>query len=261
MTYRARSIVIAAFLVVMASMLVTLYVTNYKRSVEHSQEHVGVYVAAKEIPAGTTGEDIASKGYLSTQQVLKQSVVPGAITDPKKQLAGLVAAQEVYPGEQITVNSFSSVALHGLRGFLRGTLRAVQIAGDPNQVLAGTLQTGDHVDLVANIKLGQAQGLYVDRIVLRNLKVLRAPTAAETTSKLSGPNGATVPVMLAVTDTQVQKLFAAVKNEDWTLELRPVVKAADSSEVVQTKRTLIEDGLRPNELRVAHEQANHGGAR
>lgn len=252
MTYRARSIVIAAFLVVMASMLVTLYITNYKRSVERSQQHVGVYVAAKDIPAGTSGDDVASKGYLRTEQVLRQSVVPGSISNPK-QLAALVTAQEIFPGEQISVSSFSTVAQHGLRGFLRGNVRAVQIAGDPNQTLAGTLQTGDHVDLVANIKIDPQNDVYVDRIVLRNLKVLRAPEAAGMASaKLSGPANATEPVMLAVTDTQVQKLLFTIKNEDWLLELRPVVKATDSPESVETKRTLVSDGLGATQLNVVY---------
>lgn len=252
MTYRARSIVIAAVLVVMATMLMTLYLTNYKRSVERSQQHVGVYVAAKDIPAGTSGQDIVDKGYLQTQQVLRQSVVPGAVSDPQKQLATLVAGQEIFAGEQISVNSFSTVAERGLRGFLRGNVRAVQIAGNPNQVLDGTLQTGDHVDLVANIKVDPQNDVFVDRIVLRNLRVLHAPSATDaTTSKLSGPDGATVPVMLAVTDTQVQKLLYTVDNEDWTLALRPVVKATDSSEVVETLHTLVSDGLGFKELQVA----------
>ena len=62
MTYRARSIVIAAVLVVMATTLMTLYLTNYKRSVERSQTNVGVYVATHDIPEGTSAADIVSKG-------------------------------------------------------------------------------------------------------------------------------------------------------------------------------------------------------
>jgi len=255
MTYRARSIVIAAVLVVMASMLITLYLTNYKRSVEHSQQHVGVYVAAKDIPAGTSGDDIVSGGYIRTEQVLRKSVVPGSISSPK-QITSLVTAQEIFTGEQVSVSSFSSVAQHGIRGFLRGNVRAVQVAGNPNQTLAGTLQTGDHVDLVANIKIDPQNDVFVDRIVLRDLKVLRAPPAAVSASKLSGPNDTSEPVMLAVTDTQVQALLYTVQNEDWMLALRPVVKSADSPETVVTHRTLIKDGLGPAQLRVA----TQGGA-
>ena len=95
----------------------------------------------------------------------------------------------------------------------------------------------------------------VDRIVLRNLKVLQASTVTDAAKVGSSPGG-TMPVMLAVTDTQVQKLFATVQNEGWTLELRPVLKAADSPESVETKTTLIMDGLGASQRRVAV-----GGAR
>jgi len=138
--------------------------------------------------------------------------------------------------------------VQGIRGVLRGPLRAVQIPGDANQTLAGTLRVGDHVDVVSNIKVGDAR--FVDRVVLRNLRVLKAPAEADQASRLSSPTGGTS-VMLAVTDTQVQKLWAAVKNTDWTLQLRPVVKASDSPESVETKKTLTEDGLGPNQLRIA----------
>jgi hypothetical protein len=59
------------------------------------------------------------------------------------------------------------------------------------------------------------------------------------------------PVLLAVTDTQVQKLFYVVKNDDWTLELRPIIKVSDSPETVETQNTIVNDGLGPNQLRIA----------
>jgi Flp pilus assembly protein CpaB len=255
MTYSARNLVVAMALALAAALLVGLYVSNYKTSVEHSQQHVTVYVAAKQIPAGMSGAEAVSKGYLKSSQVLRQSVVPGAISSPD-QVKTLVASQDVFPGDQVSLSRFSNVAEHGLRGFLRGNMRAVQIAGDANQTLAGVLQTGDRVDLVSNIKLTDQPPKFVDRIVLRNLKVLKTPGTATQAANLSSNGSGNLPVMLAVSDTQVQKLFYTVKNNDWTLELRPVVKASDSAESVETKRTIIEDGLNPNAKRIAY-----GGAR
>ena len=154
MTYRARSLFAAIGLAVLAALFVGFYITNYKKSVEHSQQHVTVFVAARDIPQGMSGADVAAKGYLKQEQVLRQSVVPGAISS-SKQINTLVAAQPTYSGEQISLNRFSDAAVQGIRGVLRGTLRAVQIAGDGQQVLAGTLQVGDHVDIVANVKVGR----------------------------------------------------------------------------------------------------------
>jgi Flp pilus assembly protein CpaB len=256
MTYRARSIVAAIGLAVIAALFVGFYVTNYKRSVQHSQQHVSVFVAARNIPDGTPGSDVVGKGFLRQEQVLRQSVVPGAIANPGE-IKQLVASQTTYAGEQVSMSRFSTASVQGIRGLLRGPLRAVQIAGDANQTLAGTLQTGDHIDLVANIKLKQVNGVdfWVDRIVLRNIRVLKAPQAADAASRVSASANSSA-VMLLVSDTQVQKLFATVKNEDWTFQLRPVVKATDSTEWVDTPITLVSDGLDKRQYKTAL-----GGAR
>jgi pilus assembly protein CpaB len=251
MTYRARNIVAAIGLAVLAALFVGFYVTNYKKTVEHSQQHVTVFVASRDIPEGTSGADAASKGFLKQEQVLRQSVVPGAISS-SKQIERLVAAQTTYAGEQISLTRFSDAAVQGIRGVLRGPMRAVQIAGDANQTLAGTLRVGDRVDIVANVKVGSdTSQRSISRIVLRNLRVLKAPTASDTSAHLSAPVNGASPVLLAVTDTQVQKLFYVVKNDDWTLELRPIIKVSDSPETVETQNTIVNDGLGPNQLRIA----------
>jgi Flp pilus assembly protein CpaB len=251
MTYRARNLFAAIGLAVLAALLVGFYVTNYKRSVQHSQQHVSVWVAARDIPEGTSGADVISGGYLRQEQVLRQSVVPGAISSDT-QIERLVAAQPTYAGEQVSLTRFSDVAVQGIRGVLRGPLRAVQVSGDNDQTLAGTLRTGDHIDIVANVKVGDASTSHsVSRIVLRNLRVLRAAGDVSSGVHLSSPSQGGAAVLLAVTDTQVQKLFSVIKNDDWTFELRPVVKATDSPETVETQNTIVDDGLSSRQLRIA----------
>ena len=51
-------------------------------------------------------------------------------------------------------------------------------------------------------------------------------------------------MILAVSDNQAQKLFFVVKNGDWSLELRPVLHAADSPSGVETVESVLGDGLR-----------------
>src|SRR5581483_11291437 len=177
MTYRARSFLAAIGLAVVAALLVGFYVSSVRHHVQSQNQHVPVYVAARDIPEGTSGADVVGKGYLRQEDVLRQSVVPGAISSPE-QIQKLVAAQATYAGEQVSLARFSNESVEGIRGVLRGPLRAVQIAGDPNQTLAGTLRVGDHVDVVANVKVGSAESSRaIDRIVLRNLRVLKAPEA------------------------------------------------------------------------------------
>lgn len=239
MTYRIRNIFIAVGLALVALLLTLFYVTNYKRSVQHSTSGTSVYVAAHDLPAGTAGADIVKQSDLKVETVQQRDVVPGAISNPS-QISGLVLAAPVYAGEQVTLRRFSDAATQGIRGQLKGTLRAVQVAGDPNQLLAGTLQTGDHVDLVANLRLQSNTTATATRIVLRNLTVISAP-GDSTLSKVSSSSTSSS-VILAVTDTQVQRLFFVLKNADWTLELRPVVDSVDSPERIETLNSVLQGG-------------------
>jgi Flp pilus assembly protein CpaB len=237
MTYRIRNILIAVGLALVAMMLTLFYVTNYKRSVQKGASSVQVYVAARDIPSGTSGADIVKGHQLKVETVQRKDVVPGAISNPD-QIATLVAGAPIYTGEQMTVRRFNDAAAEGIRSQLKGTMRAVQVAGDPNQLLAGTLQAGDHVDLVANLRLStQSASSTATRIVLRDLTVLTSPSDQ---SKLSQSTTGSSSVILAVSDTQVQRLFFVLRNADWTLELRPVVNAADSGERLDTLNTVLE---------------------
>jgi Flp pilus assembly protein CpaB len=239
MTYRIRNVAIAIGLALVAMLLTLFYVINYRRSVEHSQATVQVYVAARNLPAGMAGNAIATGGALKVTSVPRHSVVPGAISDPN-QVASLVLSQPIYAGEQVTLRRFSDLHTEGIVGQIKGNMRAIQIPGDANQLLAGTLKAGDHVDLVANLSVDSAAGSHVVRIVLRDLSVLQP---AGGISGLPSSNGqSSSSLILAVRDTQVQRLYWVMKNADWTFELRPAIDASDSAERLDTLQTVLTSG-------------------
>jgi len=242
MTYRVRNLVIAVGLALVAVLLTLLYVTNYKRSVQRESADVRVYVAGRDIPAGTTGANVVGGHYLRTENVQRRDVVPGAVSSPG-QIESLVLTDPLYAGEQVTMRRFSNVAAQGIAGALKGTERAVQVAGDPNQLLAGTLQAGDHVDLVANIHATGAMQSDATRIVLRNLTVLSPPSTSVSARVSSTSDNGSTSAILQVTDTQVQRLFYVMKNADWTLELRPALGATDSRERVETADSILTAGI------------------
>ena len=256
MTYQLRNVVIAVVLGLLAAVLTTVYVTNYRKNVQHGQQDVGVLVAATNIPAGTSGAAIVSGHMLVRKTIPRTALVPGAISSPD-QISRLVSTQEVMVGEQVTKSRFGGANELGVRAQLKGTMRAIQVSANPNQVLAGTLRAGDHVDLVGNMKVDSATGSqskHYDRVVLRDLLVLRAPTLPSAKSAdLSSTQKYNV--MLAVTDSQASKLYFVVKNADpnsspdggWALQLRPVTNAADSPENVESIETVLLDGLSPAE--------------
>ena len=146
MTYRLRNIVLAVALAVVAALLVTFYVASYKRSVQQSEKNVTVYVAVKKIPAGTSGAEAIEGAMLQPVEIARRNVVAGAVSEPG-QIEDLVATETTYLDEQVTVNRFRPLTESGIKAKLKGNVRAVQVAGDLNQLLVGTLKKGDRVPL------------------------------------------------------------------------------------------------------------------
>ena len=243
MNYRAKNIGIAVALAALAAILTSAYVVNYKRHVQNGEGKVTVLVAARDIPAGTSGADVVDQKMLKEQTVPRKSVVAGAISSPS-QLAQYVATQDVFEGEQVSTRRFSPPTEQGIRAQIKGTQRAYQLPGDANQLLAGTLQAGDHVDVVGTWEV--TPNVFVSRVILRNLLVLRAPAGTET-AKVTTPGSGGESVQLRVTDVQSNKLIWIQKNgvhdgEAYYLLLRAPTKALDSRNVLQDAHTLQYDG-------------------
>lgn len=260
MNYRVRTVVIAAALALVAALLTGVYVTNVRKSVEEGEEGVVVYVAARDIAAGTSGSEAAASGLLKMVEIDRKSVAPGAISAPSE-LEGMVAVDPVYTGEQVSTRRFRAAQGSGLRAELSGNLRALQVPGSQHQLLAGILRSGDRIDVVASIAFrvrelaggsesaagGEVERM-ASRVVLRDILVLRGPRSGSGVAEKVA-TGDELSVVLAVTDTQAQKLFFVMRNGDWLLQLRPVQDPADSPESVETVETVIGDGLKLNQLR------------
>ena len=240
MTYRARNIVIAVALAALAGALTLVYVVNYKRHVQHGESKVNVLVAARDIPAGTTGSEVVEQHMYRTEPVPKRTLVPGWL-GRSDQLNDLVSTQVVYAGQQITVRSFAPPREQGVRNLIRATERAIELNGDAHQTLAGTLKNGDHVDVVGNWTLPDGSSHHVTRVVMRNILVLKAAEGVAASAKLSGQEDQSA-IQLRVTDAQATKLQYLFHNGDWWLTLRPSAKSADSANTFEEDRTMLSDG-------------------
>jgi Flp pilus assembly protein CpaB len=244
MNYRAKNIGIAVALAALAAILTSAYVVNYKRHVQNGEGKVTVLVAARDIPAGTSGADVVDQKMLKEQTVPRKAVVAGAISSPD-QLAQYVAAQDVFEGEQVSTRRFTPPTEQGIRSQIKGTQRAYQLPGDVNQLLAGTIQAGDHVDVVGTWEIkGEDK---VSRVILRNLLVLRAPTGTSAAATVTSAGSGSESVQLRVTDVQANKLIWIQKNgvqngEAYYLALRPPTNSLDSTNVFQESHTMLLDG-------------------
>ena len=248
MNYRVKNIGIAIGLAALAAILTSVYVVNYKRHVQRGEEKVTVLVAARDIPAGTSGADIIDQKMLKDQTVPRKAIVAGAISTPD-QLSQYVATQDVYEGEQVSTRRFAPPSEQGIRAQIKGTQRAYQLPGTVDQLLAGTIQNGDHVDVVGTWQVDAGaggNGPVVSRVLIRDVLVLRAPEGTASTKVTShGQGGETV--QLRVTDAQAQKLLWIQENgegngEGYHLTLRPPNSALDSANTVQDSRTMQSDG-------------------
>ena len=270
MTYRVRNIAIAVALAALAAILTVVYVRNYTSNAEQAQATITVYTATKDAAAGTLGSDLI--GSLQAEKVVREASAPDAITGPR-QIEKLVVGEPIYAGEQVTMRHFTTVEEQGVRLEITGTERAYQLPGDENQLLAGTLEPGDRVDVVASIKYkllnlrpsgrtsaasGSEEGNSVaenetfvaSRIVLRDLRVLEVADTSGDSSAIRETANSALSVVLAVTDAQASELFFVQKNADWSLQLRPSDDPADSPESVETVGTVLVDGLKASQLRL-----------
>jgi len=253
MNYRVKNIGIAVALAALAAILTSVYVVNYKRHVQNGEDKVPVFVAAKDIPAGTSGAEVVDQHMLKKVTVPKKAVVAGAISSPE-QLSQYIATQDVYEGEQVTTRRFAPPKEQGIRAQIKGTQRAYQLEGNQHQLLAGTLKAGDHVDVIGSwcastSSAGDSSSCNaVARDVVRNLLVLTPPAAPA-----AGGNAAlaasqdTAYVQLRATDFQTSKLLWLQKNSvdqgnGWHLALRPPNGSLDSQNVVNDAHTLLFDG-------------------
>lgn len=238
---RLRNLALPVALAAIAAVLIGLYVVSYRKSVTHGAGLVSVLVAARDIPAGTDGSTIAAGGYLKAQTVPRRALVPGSITSAQP-LTSRVAAGEIYKGQQVTLRQFAPITQGGIFAKFSGNQRVVVVPGDPNQLLAGTLADGDHVDVVVTAKyhLGQI-GRAASRVALRNLLVLKAPEGAAKAAAVGGV--ATTSAQVVMTDRQSQTMGWAMKQGTWFFALRPTNKPSNSSPTVETLFSILGRGL------------------
>jgi Flp pilus assembly protein CpaB len=250
-SYRVRNLGVAAGLALAAVVLVAAYLTNYKRHVQSGEQYASVFVASKPIPAGTSAADLVNSHLIHKTTVLQRTLVPGFVDDPAK-LSNLFVTRPIFTNEQLTLDSFGHANARGIQGQLAGTDRAIQVSGSAEQLLAGTIRTGDHVDVVASWGIGPNSDTAVSRTILRDVLVVRAPEFGTKASISAGGNGSSGPysAILKLSDTGTRQLYWMMINGKWSLTLRSPVQASNGKDDYDNSAKLLEPAL-PLALRQA----------
>jgi pilus assembly protein CpaB len=230
LTSRFGAAGVAVVLALAAAVLVVVYMQNHDSSLKSSSGDVTVLVATRTIPEFTPANQVVDGKMFREDKVSADAVADGAITDPDA-LKGLVARNDVYPGEQLTTNQFQRSDTTSIAVKLQPDQRAIAFPVDPASGLIGQLQSGDHVDVVATfdvlpvgpkgLPLTGAQAIPLTRTIVSDALVLTAPQASSTTSGGHGDSAHGPSLTLAIDTDQVNSImFAQQKGSIW-FALRP----------------------------------------
>ncbi len=232
LTTNLKNILIAAVLAIAAVALTLIYVSNSKsnQSATSPAAYRTVLVAARDIPVGTTGTQLAHAGWLTTRRIPSDAVASGTVPN-RTALATLVAIQPTYHGEQIVAQRFGTSQQEGLVSTIHGPLRIFQLPGDSNQLLAGIVRQGNRVDVVGSVARPEGSPTHYGVIAVRDVLVVKAPSSSSSN---------TTSIDLQLTSAQAQKLFWMEKNADWSLLLRPSVHPSNADSAPVTSNTIVE---------------------
>jgi pilus assembly protein CpaB len=175
-----------------------------------------VYVASADVPARA----LLTSALVSEAKRPVSEVDPDAITD-RKEIAGKYSLITMPAGSVVTRSKIGAAGAGALPARLPIGMRAVSISIDRVKGVAGLIQPGDRVDVIA---VPPRVGSEVPRAsaILRGALVLAMGNAVETTSATPSPDNQTLTtVTLALTPRQVDLLASADINTTLRLALRP----------------------------------------
>jgi Flp pilus assembly protein CpaB len=235
------TIFVAAAAALLAGILILIYLSSYRSSVKAEGAPVRVLIAQQNIPRGTSGTVIASKGLFKTTTLRESQLLEGAFSDPTN-LNGKVATQEIYKGAQLTAGAFSAGG-KTLAAGLTGRERLLSVPLDAAHGLIGDIESGNHVDVYAgfNVVPLNADGTPVSggqsRPVLR--RIMSDIPVVGIGAKNGSLGSTTTNVVLRLTDVEAAKLAFASDNGKVWLALRPGASAETSELGIVSLETML----------------------
>jgi pilus assembly protein CpaB len=150
MRTRIIAVAVAAVLAVAGAVALVVAFRAADQAAAAGAQLQSVLVVRTEVPAGTPGERLGDA--VTVEQVPARYVVEGAVSDPDD-LAGLVAAVTLEPGEQVLASRFGSpaeLASSGVHVAVPAGLQEVSIAVDLQRIAGGSVGPGERVGVFAS---------------------------------------------------------------------------------------------------------------
>jgi Flp pilus assembly protein CpaB len=233
---RRGTVLVAAACALIAGGILLVAMNSYRSSVDSSGNQETVLVSSGLIQKGTSGDAIAAEKLFKPTSIAAKQVSAGAIADTA-QLQGRVAAADINPGQQLTASDFT--ANGGLLSQLAPGQRAMTVTVDSARGMVGQVHEGDHVDVYADLELGNSRGGDFVRLLLPNTPVLKAPTSASGGGLGGGnPQSQQSNVTLKVPADQAGALAYAADNGKVWLILRPANAGSAATSSVSAQSLL-----------------------
>jgi Flp pilus assembly protein CpaB len=239
---RGGTIAVGLLAAALAAAVFVLYLHRYRASLNAASEPMTVLVASGLIEKGTPGAVIASEDLFQVTSTPKGELKDGAITDPDL-LRGRVAADDIYPGAQLTTAQFTVGATDTVSARVIEYERGIAVPVDEAHGMIGKVQAGDHVDVIAGFVVDGNDGKQhpVTRLLVQDVLVLDVPAEAKA-GFAAGANKQSV--VLRMTDEEAaQTAFASEYGKVWII-VRPRSGAEQSIPSTVTLDRLLA-GLKP----------------
>lgn len=230
--FRNRSGAIIAGLIAagLAVVLLVVYLRSYRSSVDSGRRPETVLIAQKLIPRGTSGTLIARQGLYLRTTVQKDELKLNAIQDPAV-LNDRVAATDIFPGQQLTQDDFTTESPNSVPYQITGRQRAIAVPVDAVHGLIGQVTAGSWVDVYVSVASGAQTGAggggTLVTLLAPQVYVLVAPAADSASA------------VLRVNTNDVSKFAYAADFEHLYLVLRPQVGATRTPKTTATLATLL----------------------
>ncbi len=231
MKSRFAVVTLSLVLGLLAAVAATGYVSSARAKLMADAEPRKAYVTNKSVTAGTSFDDLLSRGTVDKVDVPTKYVPSDAITTAD-QVSGRVLLYDLGAGEALTVSKFKPSQGSDVAGQIPAGKVAVALPVDEVTGAGASLSPGDFVVVFATFSPArnwQADpGSDITRILLPKAQVVASSFGEKTGSTSLGggssSNSAKKSVTLALTPKEAEKaVFAAEKGHVW-IGLRPLTK-------------------------------------
>lgn len=218
MKTRIIGAIVALILAVVGAFVLVNYVQAADARAAAGAELSDVYIVEEEIPRGTAGEQVSE--FVTVDQVPARNLNEDRVTE-LADLAGLVALDDVLPGEQLLNSRFADPAVLNATGEVPVPegMQEVTIALAVERVVGGRVAAGSTVGVLystntntisPNSDVAVTQFLFHRMLVTR---VTPGTTVGSDGSENSATAAGTIMVTFAATTPQVERLIYGAEQQ------------------------------------------------